>query len=150
MMSRRESGYFCANNLRIKTLNGTAWSIGNDSKVSANMNLTARSAVIFLSNHIMSNFKNTLDTQQKMNDAIAAIVKYFDQCSYSLCVESFANVQIQIMKMVKFLQHYDIGRRPSEQAFSEVDLDDVILFMMEVHEYLLLLKPFSNQSENEQ
>ena len=97
----------------------------------------------------MSNFKKSLENQQQVNEAIGAIITYFEQSPYSLCVESFANVQIQIMKMVKFLQHYDIGKRPSEQAFSEVDLDDVILFMMEVHEYLRLLKPFATQTETE-
>jgi hypothetical protein len=52
--------------------------------------------------------------------------------------------------MVKFLQYYDIGKRPSEQAFSEVDMDDLILFMMQMQEFLKLLKPFANQSEDEQ
>ena len=59
-------------------------------------------------------------------------------------------INLKILKMVKFLQYYDIGKRPSEQAFSEVDMEDLILFMMQVQEYLKLLKPFTNQSEDEQ
>ena len=95
-------------------------------------------------------FQKTLDYQQKMNEAIASIVEYFEQCPYSSCVESFADAQTQILKMVKFLQYYDIGKRPSEQAFSEVDMEDLILFMMQMQEFLKLLKPFANQSEDDQ
>ena len=98
----------------------------------------------------MSNFKKDLENQQQVNAAITTIVNYFEQCPYSSCVASFAAAQTQILKMVKFLQYYDIGKRPSEQAFSEVDMEDLILFMMQVQEYLKLLKPFANQSEANQ
>jgi hypothetical protein len=98
----------------------------------------------------MKNFKKVLENQKQVNEAIASIVEYFEQCPYSSCVESFADAQTQILKMVKFLQYYDIGKRPSEQAFSEVDMDDLILFMMQMQEFLKLLKPFANQSEAEQ
>ena len=92
----------------------------------------------------MKNFKKVLENQKQVNEAITSIVNYFEQCPYSSCVEYFAEAQTQILKMVKFLQYYDIGKRPSEQAFS------LILFMMQVQEYLKLLKPFTNQSEDEQ
>ena len=98
----------------------------------------------------MKNFKKALENQKQVNEAIASIVDYFEQCPYSLCVESFAEAQTQILKMVKFLQYYDIGKRPSEQAFSEVDMQDLILFMMQTQEFLKLLKPFANHSEDEQ
>lgn len=97
----------------------------------------------------MSNFKKVLENQKQVNEAIASVVDYFEQCPYSSCVESFAEAQTQILKMVKFLQYYDINRRPSEQAFSDVDMDDVIIFMMQVQEYLKLLKPFTNQAGEE-
>lgn len=98
----------------------------------------------------MKNFKKVLENQKQVNEAIASVVEYFEQCPYSSCVESFAEAQTQILKMVKFLQYYDIGKRPHEQAFSEVDMEGLILFMMEVKEYLKLLKPFANQSEDNQ
>ena len=98
----------------------------------------------------MKNFKKALENQKQVNEAIASVVEYFEQCPYSSCVEDFAEAQTQILKMVKFLQYYDIGKRPSEQAFSEVDMEDLILFMMQVQEYLKLLKPFANQLEDEQ
>ena len=98
----------------------------------------------------MKNFKKVLENQKQVNEAIASIVNYFEQSPYSSCVEYFAEAQTQILKMVKFLQYYDIGKRPNEQAFSEVDMEDLILFMMQVQEYLKLLKPFANQSEDDQ
>lgn len=98
----------------------------------------------------MSNFKKSLENQKKVNEAITKIVNYFEQSSYSDCVESFAEAQTQILKMVKFLQYYDIGKRPSERAFSEVEMDELILFIMQVQEYLQLLKPFTNQSDDEE
>ena len=98
----------------------------------------------------MKNFKKVLENQKQVNEAITSIVNYFEQCPYSSCVESFADAQTQILKMVKFLQYYDIGKRPSEQAFSEVDMEDLILFMMQMQEFLKLLKPFANQSEDDQ
>ena len=97
----------------------------------------------------MSNFKKALENQKQVNEAITSVVNYFEQCPYSDCVESFAEAQTQILKMVKFLQYYDIGKRPSERAFSEVDMEDLILFMMQVQEYLKLLKPFTNQADEE-
>ena len=98
----------------------------------------------------MSNFKNVLENQKQVNEAITSIVNYFEQCPYSSCVESFAEAQTQILKMVKSLQYYEIGKRPSEQATSDVDMEDLLLFMMPVQEYLTLPKPFTNQSEDEQ
>ena len=98
----------------------------------------------------MKNFKKSLENQKKINDAITNIVNYFEQSSYSECVELFANAQTQLLKIVKFLQYYDVGKRPSEQAFSEVDMDELIIFIMQVQEYLQLLKPFTNQSDEEE
>lgn len=98
----------------------------------------------------MKNFKKSLENQKKVNEAITKIVNYFEQSSYSVCLEYFANAQTQILKMVKFLQYYDIGKRPCEQAFSEVEMDELILFIMQVQEYLQLLKPFTNQSDDEE
>ena len=98
----------------------------------------------------MKNFKKVLENQKQVNEAITSIVNYLEQCTYSSCVAYFAEPPSHILKMVWFLQYYDIGKRPSEQAFSEVDMEDLILFMMQVQEYLKLLKPFTNQSEDEQ
>ena len=98
----------------------------------------------------MQHSKSLLQHQKQVNESITSIVNYFEQCPYSSCVESFADAQTQILKMVKFLQEDDIGKRPSEQAFSEVDMEDLILFMMQMQEFLKLLKPFANQSEDDQ
>ena len=146
-----KAAYFVPNAKR--NIAATAWASGNTPKGIPLGALTARSAAfLFICQNIksMKNFKKALENQKQVNEAITSIVNYFEQCPYSSCVEYFAEAQTQILKMVKFLQYYDIGKRPSEQAFSEVDMEDLILFMMQVQEYLKLLKPFTNQSEDEQ
>ncbi len=90
----------------------------------------------------MSKFKESLEYQQKVNEAASAIMDYFEhEMAYHEHVEKMADMQIEILKMVEVAKTFDYGKQFMDQ--SQIDFDEIVYFLMDVRQFLKFLKPFA-------
>lgn len=96
----------------------------------------------------MSKFKESLEYQQKVNEAASAIMDYFEhEMKYHEHVEKMADMQIEILKMVEVVKAFDHGKKFMDQA--GIDFDEIVCFLMDVRQFLKFLKPFAELSNKE-
>ena len=90
----------------------------------------------------MVNFKKTLQQQEKINEAVQKVLKFYDEiATYSDVVEGMAKAQTAIMVMTT---HY---HRLLSQLSDEEDLpyhEDITEFLWIVSELLDSTKPFAD------
>ncbi len=94
-------------------------------------------------------FQKTLDYQQKMNEAINALVKKFDRkdgVELSSEFELFSDVQTKIMSMQAYC---DLGLRKNDNLACQILIDtaDITTFFSEISEIFKLLRPFDDIAE---
>ncbi len=88
----------------------------------------------------MTNFKKQLDDQQKINKAVEEILKHFKEFDdYNNHYVSMAKAQTAIMALMNFYQ----TRIATNDKCDDVFCEDIVNFMWEVSEMLVLLKPFA-------
>lgn len=87
----------------------------------------------------MSNFKKSLDYQQKVNEAVGAIFRHFrEETSYAESLETMTDAQCQIMQLM------EINRLATANNQVGVVTDAINNFVAEVNELHKLLRPFAN------
>lgn len=94
-------------------------------------------------------FQKTLDYQQKVNEAVNALVKKFDRkngVQLSSEFELFSDVQTKIMSMQAYC---DLGLRKNDDLACKILIDtaDITLFFNEISEIFKLLHPFDDIAE---
>ena len=94
-------------------------------------------------------FQKTLDYQQKMNEAINALVKKFDRkegVELSSEFELFSDVQTKIMSMQAYC---DLGIRKDDDMACQMIINtaDITSFFSEISEIFKLLRPFDDIAE---
>lgn len=88
----------------------------------------------------MSNLRNVLDTQQKINEAAKYIMDYFgSEMPYDVHLEQMLNAQTQIIGLMELAKMHMINQPDDELDFQT---DEITLFLRDVHHYLKMLKPF--------
>lgn len=90
-----------------------------------------------------NNMKKMLADQQKMNEAVKAIVEYFTVCyPYEEHLEQMVDAQTEIVALMELAkQQAAIGG-----SRCEVDTETITVFLQAVRTYLKLLKPFATAS----
>jgi hypothetical protein len=87
----------------------------------------------------MSNFKKSLEYQQKVNEAVQAIFNHFKvEISYAETLETMTDAQCQIMQLM------EINRIATANKQIGVPTDAINNFISEVNEIHKLLRPFAN------
>ena len=91
----------------------------------------------------MNNMKKTLENQQRLNEAVKAIVEYFTVCyPYEEHLEQMVDAQTEIVALMELAkQQAAIGG-----SRCEVDTETITVFLQAVRTYLKLLKPFTTAS----
>ena len=94
-------------------------------------------------------FQKTLDYQQKINEAVNALVNKFsrkDGVELSEEFELFSDVQTKIMSMQALC---DLLERKNDDLACKILIDtaDIITFFNEISEIFKLLKPFDSIAE---
>ena len=91
----------------------------------------------------MNNMKKTLENQQRLNEAVKAIVEYFTVCyPYEEHLEQMVDAQTEIVALMELAkQQAAIGG-----SRCEVDTETITVFLQAVRTYLKLLKPFATAS----
>ena len=87
----------------------------------------------------MSNFKKSMEYQQKVNEAVQAIFHHFrEEISYAETLETMTDAQCQIMQLM------EINRIATANNKVGVVTDAINNFVAEVNEIHKLLRPFAN------
>lgn len=91
----------------------------------------------------MNNMKKMLADQQRINEAVKAIVEYFTVCyPYEEHLEQMVDAQTEIVALMELAkQQAAIGG-----SRCEVDTETITVFLQAVRTYLKLLKPFATAS----
>lgn len=89
----------------------------------------------------MSKLKETLDTQQKINEAVKRIIDYFDTPTYMEDLKLMLNAQTQIMGLMELAKARMITTRGDDEL--DFQTDEITMFLRVVHEYLKMLEPFA-------
>ena len=127
----------------------TAWDSGNSPRRRSE-SLTARSAVfLFICQNfrVMNNFKKTLDSQQKVNEAVQAIFEHFrKEINFCELFESMSNAQTAIMIMTT---HYHRLLEVQHNEDSKGYQEDVTDFFYNVSEIFKLIRPLAEMAERD-
>ena len=94
-------------------------------------------------------FQKSLDYQQKVNEAVNALVNKFsrkDGVQLSDEFELFSDVQTKIMSMQAYC---DLGLRKNDNLACKILIDtaDITTFFSEISEIFKLLRPFDDIAE---
>ena len=138
-----------------KSIAATAWTSGNTSKASHHNLIEPEQRVVphFLFVQIISvmktKFQKSLDYQQKVNEAVNALVNKFsrkDGVQLSDEFELFSDVQTKIMSMQALC---DLLERKNDDLACKILIDtaDITMFFNEISEIFKLLKPFDSIAE---
>ena len=105
------------------------------------MFLTARSAVYFFCQNIMSNFRKTIETQKAINGAVEEIFRHFrDVISYAETLETMADAQVELMELMEINRTIAAN---SEYGLETVPTDNIVNFIHEANQAYRLLRPFA-------
>ena len=89
----------------------------------------------------MSKFKDAIEKQKNVNDAVEAIFHYLDsEVKYTDMLEEMAEAQVSIMQLME-LNRYIAAC--SNTGIESVVTDSVTNFIVAAHEAYKLLKPFA-------
>jgi len=95
----------------------------------------------------MSNLRNVLDTQQRINEAAKVIMDYFGkEMPYYVHLEQMLSAQTQIIGLMELVKMHMISNPDDELDFQT---DEITLFLRDVHNYLKMLKPFIGIAEEQ-
>lgn len=96
----------------------------------------------------MSNLRNVLDTQQRINEAARIIMDYFgNEMPYHVHLEQMLSAQTQIIGLMELAKMHMISNRNDEL---DSKTDEITLFLLDVHHYLRMLKPFIELAEEQE
>ena len=89
----------------------------------------------------MSKIKQTLENQQKINEAVKDIFDYFkDETSYAELLELMSDAQVQIMRLMEMNRYVSVYQSGNMES---VPTDDITAFLGEVNRTYQLLRPFA-------
>lgn len=90
----------------------------------------------------MKNFKQTVETQKAINEAVEGIFTYFrEESSYVEVMESMTDAQMEFMEMMELNRH--ITACPS-LGIDTVPTADINSFIYQASRIIKLLRPFAN------
>lgn len=96
----------------------------------------------------MSNMKKMLDSQQKMNEAVKAIINYFAHTRYETELELMFSATTQIVGLMELAKQQMINSRGCDEL--DFKTDEITLFLQVVREYLHFLRPFAEMMDKEE
>lgn len=92
--------------------------------------------------------KKMLDSQQKMNEAVKAIINYFGDTRYEAELELMLSATTQIVGLMELAKQQMINTRGRDEL--EFKTNEITLFLQVVREYLHFLRPFAEMMDKEE
>jgi len=89
----------------------------------------------------MKKLSETLENQQRINEAVKYIMDYFGgECPYCVHIEQMVDAQTQIISLMELAKHQMIVEPDTEL---EYQTDEIAMFLRDVRHYLKMLEPFA-------
>ena len=96
----------------------------------------------------MGNLRKTLESQQKMNEAVSAVADYFRDTSYETDLELMLDATTQIVGLMELAKQQMIKTSGMDELVFKTD--DITIFLRVVNEHLKMLRPFAMMTEGKE
>lgn len=92
-------------------------------------------------------YKQMLENQQKINEAVKAVIDYFGDTWYESELELMFSATTQIVGLMELAKQQMISSKGRDEL--EFKTDEISLFLQVVRIYLQLLKPFAEMADRD-
>lgn len=92
--------------------------------------------------------KKMLESQQKVSEAVKAVIDYFEDNPYETDLELMLNATTQIVGLMELAKQQMVVTRGMDELVFKTD--EITIFLRVVNEHLKMLRPFAMMTEGKE